>query len=34
MYAYQCFKVSDIRDVVINDGQPLVEIQAGPKAVI
>ena len=33
MYAYQCFKVSDIRDVVINDGQPLVDIFAGAKAV-
>lgn len=33
VYAYQCFKVSDIRDVVINDGQPLVDIFAGAKAV-
>lgn len=34
MYAYQCVKVSDIRDVVINDGEPLVDIFAGAKAVI
>lgn len=34
VYAYQCVKVHDIRDVIINDGQPLVDIFAGAKAVI
>lgn len=33
MYAYQCVKVADIQDVLINDGQPLLDIFAGPKAV-
>lgn len=33
MYAYQCVKVSDIKDVLVNDGQPLIDIFAGAKAV-
>lgn len=33
MYAYQCCKVNDITDVVVNDGQPLIDIFAGAKAV-
>jgi hypothetical protein len=33
MYAYQCVKVSDIQDVLINDNQPLTDIFAEPKAV-
>lgn len=33
MYAYQCVKVNDISDVLVNDGQPLIDIFAGAKAV-
>jgi hypothetical protein len=31
MYAYQCIKVHDLSNVLVNDGQPLVEISAGVK---
>jgi hypothetical protein len=33
MYAYQCVKVNDIADVLVNDGQLLTDIFAGTKAV-
>lgn len=33
LYSYQCIKVSEITDVLVNDGQPLLDIIASHSVV-